>query len=279
MKSAALGVELIAFLKSFEGAAAQFSHDDEVWSLWLPEVDAGDHPVTPASQVCFPVILRSDSQAIAVRFFYDCSTGKVRYYTGAVPPQIVTMPEFENAISELFRHSLPVEPIRQRKLRRLGGRMRLEKPVRPRRADQASLADPAEPPAPPPATPQPASVPRASRPATARILTPPSSKPKTQPLQPVPSQPIEMKPVPASGEPALTLAPSPMPAPQKAEEVRQVRIEIGERMRSVLLAAIVTLGLLVLVTLGVITYLHKTQDPGVLHHRMQLEALRMRSGR
>lgn len=68
MKSAALGVELIAFLKSFEGAAAQFSHDDEVWSLWLPEVDAGDHPVTLASQVCFPVILRSDSQAIAVRF-------------------------------------------------------------------------------------------------------------------------------------------------------------------------------------------------------------------
>ncbi len=127
IEGARKGGEISTFLKTFEGAAATFGEEDQAWSLWLPEVNAGDRPITPASQLYFAVILRHEDQAFAIRFFYDCSTGKIRYYTSAVPREVAEAPEFENAVSELFRHTLPVEPIRQRKLRSSPNRRRREK--------------------------------------------------------------------------------------------------------------------------------------------------------
>ncbi len=143
--------EISTFLKTFEGAAATFELDDDLWSLWLPEMTATDRPITPASQLYFAVILRRDEQAFAIRFFYDCSTGKIRYYTSAVPTEIAQAPRFEDAVSELFRHTLPVEPIRQRKLRGAGRRRREkagtppESKVRPVREIPARMADPVAP--------------------------------------------------------------------------------------------------------------------------------------
>ncbi len=144
------GCEISAFLKTFEGAAATFDQDHDSWSLWLPEMCMGDRPITPASQLYFAVILRHEDEAFAIRFFYDCSTGKIRYYTSAVPQEVALAPEFENAVSELFRHTLPVEPIRQRKLRASGRRRReridsaSDQARRQLREVPARMADPAE---------------------------------------------------------------------------------------------------------------------------------------
>ncbi len=142
------GREISTYLKTFEGAAATFAREEDMWSLWLPEMSAGERPITPASQLYFAVILRHEQQAFAIRFFYDCSTGKIRYYTSAVPHEIAQAPEFENAVSELFRHTLPVEPIRQRKLRKSPVRRRRERDdssqVKPRHIP-APMADAVEP--------------------------------------------------------------------------------------------------------------------------------------
>lgn len=208
---------------------------DERWTLWLPEMATGDHPVTPASQVFFPVILRQGPQAIALRFLYDCSTGKVRYYTSAIPSQIAGQPEFENAVSELFRHTLPVEPMRERRLGRgANPNAAMSRPSLP--SEGGSLAEPVA-------------------------------------LVPVPLTPVPVERKPASLEPAAPVA---TPAVEPPVVRRQVRVEIGPRVRAVLMAFIVTTGLVLLAALGVHAYLEATQDPGVLHHRLQIEEMRLR---
>lgn len=227
------GGDILRFLRSFEGAAATFGCDDERWTLWLPEMTSGDHPLTPASQVFFPVILRHGQQAIAIRFLYDCSLGKVRYHTSAIPGEIVSRPEFENAVSELFRHSLSVEPMRERKLSRdLAARLRKPEPppVRP----TASLAEPVDSSALGPAR---TLVVRDAAPAAATF-------PESRAVEP--------------------------------EVRRSVRLEIGPRARTVLMCLILAVAFVALAVLGTYTYLQATQDPGVLHHRLELEQLRLR---
>jgi len=258
------GEDIQRFLRSFEGAAATFAQNDERWTLWLPEMAASDHPLTPASQVFFPVILRHGQQAIAIRFLYDCSLGKVRYYTSAVPHEIASSPGFENAISELFRHSLPVEPMRERKLRREAAdrQRRNEKPLPPRDATGVSLAEPSEIVLSPPAAPTTRSHASAeTRASPVRTLAVTSS---SQPIVPMPS----------------TKASAALDAPALSPDARRsVRIEIGPRARSVLIAFIFTAALVALSLACIFAYLQVTEDPGVLHHRLQLEEMRLREGR
>ncbi len=218
--------EVATFLKSFEGAATTFPFRDLEWSLWLPEISAGDRPLTPASQLFFPVLLRRGPQVIAIRFFYDCASGKVRYYTGAIPPDLMGHAGLENAISELFRHSLPVEPVRQRKLRGDGA-------VVERSAAQALAIVPE----------------LAVRPST------------------------ELMPAPVAQSSAPT-----MPAPQAADSgVKRVEIEIGHRVRDALLIVAIVCGIVAVVGIAAWTYLAATEDPGVRHHRLQIEELKARN--
>jgi len=79
------GAEILTFLRSFEGAASAFADERGSWSLWVPEIRADGHPITPGSQIFFPVILRHGQKLSAIRFFYDCRSGKVKFYTGAIP--------------------------------------------------------------------------------------------------------------------------------------------------------------------------------------------------
>ncbi|MFY8216752.1 MAG: hypothetical protein ACOVMP_09165 [Chthoniobacterales bacterium] len=52
-KNAKSGAEIVAFLKSFEGAASAFTDASDTWALWIPEIATGDFPVTPGSQIFF----------------------------------------------------------------------------------------------------------------------------------------------------------------------------------------------------------------------------------
>ncbi len=259
------GEDIQRFLRSFEGAAATFAQNDERWTLWLPEMEAGDHPLTPASQVFFPVILRHGQQAIAIRFLYDCSLGKVRYYTSAVPNEIASSPEFENAISELFRHSLPVEPMRERKLGRGAAAARprkIEKPLNPRPVSLGSFAEPSE------------IV--VSSPSPPALRVPSSEKKPEAP----PTRALAI-----SAPPPQTIAPVSIPgdAPVRQtiprETRRSVRVEIGPRARSVLMTFIFVTALVLLSAACIYAYLEATEDPGVLHHRLQVEEMRLREGR
>jgi len=253
------GEDIQRFLRSFEGAAASFAQNDEDWTLWLPEIAASDHPLTPSSQVFFPVILRHGPHAIAIRFLYDCSLGKVRYYTSAIPYELASSPEFENAISELFRHSLPVEPVRERKLGRgaTGKTRKVETSERPLRSViQKSLAEPSEAPAPRSVVP-------------ARLPTPPA-------IKEVASAPVLAL---AADPPVISSAPSPTAAPAPIETKQSVRIEIGPRARSVLVILILAVSLVILAAACIYAYLQATEDPGVLHHRLQVEEMRLREGR
>jgi hypothetical protein len=259
------GAALHGFLHSFEGAVASFVWENSQWSLWVPELSLTDHPLTPASQVFFPVILRHEQQAFAIRFYYDCATGKVRYYTSAIPEDIARLPEFENAVSELFRHSLAVEPVRPRNLGRRGRRGNgPEQPPKPRKLIGESLAEPAEkavptvPVAPVPFSPRPTPAPH-PQPVTLTVLPPSPPAP--------PQAPIVREFAP---EPEAT-----PPAPAK----HHVRIEIGPHARHVLLAFILTLGAILLASLGVYAWVQSHEDPGVEHHRLQIEEMRLREGR
>lgn len=293
--------DILGFLRTFEGAAATFSQEGGTWSLWLPELSADGHPLTPASQVFFPVILRHGEQAFAIRFFYDCSTGKVRYYTSAIPDEIVRLPELENAISELFRHSLPIEAIRQRSLGRKSRRLVNEPPREPRPIHRQTLADPddrslpariaAKPPE--ALSPEAAVVsaaellpsPPAAPPIEARAVPPEPSVPAVEP-DPVgsrPVQPLVPAPIPkkAPAPPRLLVelpAAEPPPAPRPREVTRTVRVELGPRARSVLMVVVFMVGAAVLAAIGAFVYLEATQDPGVEHHRLQIEEMRLRNG-
>ncbi|MDD5199903.1 MAG: hypothetical protein PHC88_08870 [Terrimicrobiaceae bacterium] len=219
------GTDILGFLRTFEGAAATFAHAGGHWSLWLPEFVPDEHPLTPASQIFFPVILRHEEQVFAIRFFYDCATCKVRYYTSAIPDEVAALSGFENAISELFRHSLPIEPIRQRSIGRMLGRPAVpEVRLKPHPAGEGSPADP-------------------------RTLAVPGLA------------------VSASGKSA------------DREVTRNVRVEIGPRARMVFLVLILTVGFVALAAVAGFIYLQVAQDPGVEHHRLQLEELRVRDGR
>ncbi len=276
------GADILGFLRTFEGAAATFTQEDGHWSLWLPEFSPDGHPLTPASQIFFPVILRHDAQAFAIRFFYDCATGKVRYYTSAIPDEIARLPELENAISELFRHSLPIEAIRQRNFAPKNHRASLEPPLPPP-IRRKSLADPDDrsiPPviepepaakAPPPAMPRPIREERAPVTREQRIILPPP-RPAAA-LVPAP-------PVQSVSTPARALAEvAPAGPPSRPREVtRNVRIELGPRARTVLIVIVVTLGIALLGVAGAYVYVQATQDPGIEHHRLQIEEMRLRNG-
>jgi hypothetical protein len=259
---------------TFEGAIAGFRWDDAEWSLWVPEMRTDDHPLTPASQIFFPVILRHDERAYAIRFFYDCSTGKIRYYTSAIPEEIAALPEFENAVSELFRHSLPVEAIRQRKIAsdtlRPQARPNREKALEPRRAISAPLADPVEitPYIAPPESSAPVS---ASMPAPAPIVAKPAPIAREVTIAPV--APIILAP-----KPVETLAISPTPEIVESAGDRKehhIRVDVGPGARNVLLTLIVAVTVIILVGLGIYAYLQATADPGVEHHKLQIEEMRI----
>jgi hypothetical protein len=293
------GREVSTFLKTFEGAAATFEQADGNWSLWLPEMSAGDWPITPASQLYFAVILRRDDQAFAIRFFYDCSTGKIRYYTSAVPQEIAQAPEFENAVSALFRHSLPVEPIRQRKLRGLG-RRRLEKvetpraeAPRPAREVPTRLADPVA----KAANARPAVLPTKVEPVQAKSLPAPVTLPAVpseqaprsavakNPTSPVWTS-IESTTLPAPAPLALQTreVPAARPAafPREASDfdrIQRVEFDVGARMRSVLMSVVYACGIVATIGILAYSYLVLTEDPGVKHHRLQNEALRGQASR
>ncbi len=340
MEKVGKGGEIAAFLKTFEGAAATFSQEDSMWSLWLPEVTAGDRPITPASQLYFAVILRHDQQAFAIRFFYDCSTGKVRYYTSALPEEIAIAPEFENAVSELFRHTLPVEPIRQRKLRRLPRRNRFRRDskapesVTPQIRDvPTEMADPVEIEKTPPIESKqqvspvdPVKVvvhePKVNEPTVKKDIVEqpePQSHPevtKAEPLKKAAREPVRMiakleraqpssapeeEPKADNGEwerndsRALSIPPprsievaprSLVPSmddarqsPADFEGVRKVQFDVGERMRSVLMAIIVVCGIVSGLGIVAYTYMVMNEDPGVKHHRLQNQLVESQRGR
>lgn len=293
------GADILGFLRTFEGAAATFSEGNGHWSLWLPEFSPDGHPLTPASQIFFPVILRRDDQAFAIRFFYDCSTGKVRYYTSAIPEEIARRPELENAISELFRHSLPVEAIRQRSLGRKSRRPSNDAPLEPRPVHRQSLADPDDRSVPAAVYAPPAAEPSVNPPPPVSpeqvALPAPSSAPKVVALAPTPQPPapIERPPIypAASPRPVMPIVPKPVagalievapagppPASRSREITRTVRVELGPRARSVLMMIIVTVGTALIAGIGAYVYLEATRDAGVEHHRLQIEEMRLRNG-
>ncbi len=321
------GREIASFLKTFEGAAATFSQEDSMWSLWLPEVTAGERPITPASQLYFAVILRHDQKAFAIRFFYDCSTGKIRYYTSAVPQEIASAPEFENAVSELFRHTLPVEPIRQRKLRRLPGRRsrrNLENevsPSLPKRQIPTEMAEPIEIELPPPSRldasepvaeikpaekdpalvePEPVITAKVPVSVSVPVAEPPKARssapvrmvarverPRSEPAEPSSPGPARRQEAERNDQRALAVtAPRQIevtprqiaPAEDERREasadvqaVRKVQFDVGERMRSVLMAIIVVCGIVSGLGIVAYTYMVMNEDPGVKHHRLQNE--------
>jgi hypothetical protein len=307
------GADILSFLRTFEGAAATFSEGSGHWSLWLPEFSPDGHPLTPASQIFFPVILRRDDQAFAIRFFYDCSTGKVRYYTSAIPDEIARLPELENAISELFRHSLPVEAIRQRSLGKKNRRPVNEPALQPRPVHAQSLADPDERPLPaglrpPPIAPLPAPavVPAGEAPAPnvppVSGLPPPGSAGEATPgrADRAPAAP-EKAPVPVSAPPApvtvivpkprlvaeasaaprrvlVEVPPNVSPPSSPREVTRTVRVELGPRAHMTLLVIVLAVAAAVLTAIGAYVYLQITRDPGIEHHRLQIEEMRMRNG-
>jgi len=261
---------------TFEGAIAGFRWDDVEWSLWVPEMRTDDHPLTPASQIFFPVILRHDDRAYAIRFFYDCSTGKIRYYTSAIPEEVAALPEFENAVSELFRHSLPVEAIRQRKIAPDALRPQAlpsrEKALEPRRAISSPLADPVEimPYVAPPAPRAPVSV---SAPAPVPDPVEVKPAPVTREVTIAPASPIVLAPKPV--EPlAITPAPE-VGDPAAGRKEHHIRVDVGPGARNVLLTLIVAITLIVLVGLSIYAYLQATADPGVEHHKLQIEEMRI----
>lgn len=234
------GQDILAFLRTFEGAASSFSEGEQVWSLWIPEIGAHEHPVTPASQVFFPVILRCGQSLAAIRFFYDCRAGKVRFYTGAIPPEVVKLPEFEHAVSELFRHSMPVEPIRQRSLRKV------------------------------PAMLSPAAVPKTTPPSETPGV-PAVTAPAPSPVEAA-SGPLAMSVSPPVGTDAA-VDPTPTAPPPRA------RITICENTKSVLQVLILVLGMLGVSLVAAWVYLQVNEDPGIKHHRLQIEQQRLRGGR
>jgi hypothetical protein len=270
------GAEVVRFLTTFEGAIAGFRWDDAEWSLWVPEMRTDDHPLTPASQIFFPVILRHGERAYAIRFFYDCSTGKIRYYTSAIPEEVAALPEFENAVSELFRHSLPVEAIRQRKIApdalRPQAHPSREKAIEPRRAISSPMADPVEivPYVAPPEPRAPTSV-SPPQPAPAPVAAKPS--PVNREVAIAPAAPIVLVAKPVE---ALAIASEPEAAdPATGRKEHHIRVEVGPGARNVLLTLIIALTLIVLVGLGIYAYLQATADPGVEHHKLQIEEMRI----
>jgi hypothetical protein len=268
------GAEVVRFLTTFEGAIAGFRWADVEWNLWVPEMRTDDHPLTPASQIFFPVILRHDERAYAIRFFYDCSTGKIRYYTSAIPEEIAALPEFENAVSELFRHSLPVEAIRQRKIAadalRPQARPNREKAFEPRRAISAPLADPVEivPYVAPPESRTPVSV---SAPAPVPVEAKPA--PPIREMTIVPAAPVILSPKLAEAQ-AIEPAPE-VVDPAAARKEHHIRVDVGPGARNVLLTLIAAITLIILVGLGIYAYLQATADPGVEHHKLQIEEMRI----
>ncbi len=260
------GAEIVEFLKSFEGAASAFTDENETWALWIPEIVTGEFPVTPGSQIYFPVILRHGPQLIAIRFFYDCRTGKIKFYTGTVPPSLALLPEFEHAVSELFRHSLPVEPIKQRQLRR--SNLPTPRPT-PRNSDHTRKGFSLE---------------------STTIIDDPqrlskyqSSRSPTNVPEPVAAlvphalteAPTVLGSLPQSA--ALTVKPTVEPA--AAVPARGLRVEICDGTRRVLQVLILVIGILGIAALAAFVYLQVTEDPGLKHHRLQLEQQRLRSGK
>lgn len=275
------GAQIVEFLKSFEGAASAFSDDSDTWALWIPEIATGEFPVTPGSQVYFPVILRNGPQLVAIRFFYDCRTGKIKFYTGSIPSHLAALPEFDHAVSELFRHSLPVESIKQRPLRRsqlpapaasnFRPSPRKEEPVRPvssiheeKKREPASQAL------------QPQIVTPVTKVQESKIVV--SSSPATLEKQ-KPIAPFLERPIPP--EKPISLATT-MPVTQHQVHVETprksgIRIEICDSTRHVLQALILVIGVLGIAILAAYVYLQINEDPGLKHHRMQLEQMKIRS--
>lgn len=241
------GAEVLAFLRGFEGAWATFESDGHQWRLSVPAIAEPDYPLTPASQIFFGVQLNDEEHpdgGCVVRFCYECATSRVRYYTSAIPAEIQRDPRLENAMAELFRHELPVEPVRQRTISH----------------------DPV--------------------PVVKRVVAPGDLE-----RAPVEAEraPVAVVRAESRGEPAAVVGEAVSVAPAVASPgelppfdrraARRVRFEIGPRAHTVLLAAIVMFGLLIFAAMGLYAYLRLAEDPGVAHHRLQLEAMKLREGR
>jgi len=264
-KAEKTGAEIVEFLKSFEGAASAFTDEDETWALWVPEIVTGEFPVTPGSQIFFPVILRHGPQLIAIRFFYDCRTGKIKFYTGTIPPNLALLPEFEHAVSELFRHSLPVEPIKQRQLRRT--HLPAPRPL-PKRShhpreelsiESTTIIDEPQRLSKYQSSPSPVKIPE---PVAALV-------PHALPEDPV----VLPSPLPPAA-PIVKFTPEPAPPARTGG----FRVEICDGTRRVLQVLILVVGILGIAALAAFVYLQISEDPGLKHHRMQLEQQRLRSG-
>jgi len=273
-KTAKSGTEIVAFLKSFEGAASAFTDASDTWALWIPEIATGEHPVTPGTQVYFPVILRQGQRLITIQFFYDCRTGKIKFYTGAIPSRLSALPEFEHAVSELFRHSLPVEPIKQRQLRRV----ELVSPATPvvlieRPVERLELRQPVAAIQPAPVEIPPAEAPvSAEEPLRPEPPCPPASVDVVQQLVP---RNVEASPTPL----ALAIPSSPQPTLPRVvqrETLTKVKVEICSGTTRVLQVLILVLGILGITAIAAFVYLQITEDPGLKHHRLQIEQMRLR---
>ncbi len=230
---------MLAFLRGFEGAWATFEGGGRQWRLRVPAIAEPDYPLTPASQIFFGVQLHDEEQpesGAVVRFCYECATSRVRYYHSAIPAEIQRDPRLENAIAELFRHELPVEPMRQRTMAHdaLPGLPRVVAPAEPERA--------------------PVAVVRAESRAEPAVV------------------------VSGGAVPAVVSGPEVVP-PFDRRAARRLRFEIGPRAHTVMLAAIIMFGLLIFAAMGLYAYLRLAEDPGVAHHRLQLEAMKLREGR
>lgn len=277
------GAEIVAFLKTFEGAASAFTDTSDTWALWIPEIATGEFPVTPGSQIYFPVILRQGQQLIAIRFFYDCRTGKIKFYTGAIPARLSTLPEFEHAVSELFRHSLPVEPIKQRPLKRAALAVsptsmantissvrevpsaQNQHPGSARAEDTQENATPLE----------------QSKTKTGSANASDVSLEKNQPLVRRNESSLKVVHTPLAATPSAT-SPSALAltctSPEATpKEPTIMRVEICNGTTRVLQVLILVLGILGIAAIAAFVYLQITEDPGLKHHRLQLEQMRLRT--
>jgi hypothetical protein len=194
-----------------------------------------------------------------------------------IPAGLSALPEFEHAVSELFPHTLPVEPIKQRQLRRVqlastpAPVVLIEQPVERLEVPQPVAeirSDPVD---------DPVEIPPTEAPPLAK-----------EPLRPEPSPSasvdVVQQLVPRNVEPspnalALAMPKDPQPALPRVvqrETAAKVKVEICGGTTRVLQVLILVFRILGITAIDAFVYLQITEDPSLKHHRLQVEQMRLR---
>ncbi|MGC1481155.1 MAG: hypothetical protein WA771_11665, partial [Chthoniobacterales bacterium] len=145
---------------------------------------------------------------------------------------------------------------------------------------EPAQSTPASPPTQSPPRPQPHPTPKAAFTSP----PPPVSSPKAGIPRANPSRSLALSPsrhAEIAARPVTPTAPAPYRESAAAEfnGVRKVQFDVGERMRSVLMAVIVVCGIVTALGILAYTYLVINEDPGVKHHRLQNELMQSQRSR